>query len=654
MIRIFQQDNKATKIIFGAIIAAAIVTMVITLVPGIFNDDTATNAALFATVRTPGIWSRLLDGSTPITMQEVQAQTQRQMQQQHLPDYAMPFLINRVGQQQVERAVLVREADRLGLQVSDEDLRRELSTGPLSQYLFPGGKFIGDQQYMNFVEQFFGVGVTAFEKEVKEDLELQRLEALVTAGVTVSDAAVRTAYLEQGEKVKFNYAVVSGEDIKKSINPSDSELEAFFKQSAARYANAVPETRKITFMAFDDATLPGGKPQASDTEIQAYYSSHLDQFKSPEQVETRHILISVPKGADAKADAAAKAKAEDVLKQVQSGGNFADLAKKYSDDPGSKDQGGKLPMIPTSGLDPAYAQAAMALNPGQTSGLVRSQFGYHIIQTVAKQPAHTKSLAEVHDSIVAALESQKAAAAAQSYANQLVTEARKDGLDKTAQAHGLHVTTTDFVGRDGVIPSLPDSTALLTAAFGAAKGAAPQSATTGEGYAIFQVVDVKAAHAPDFASWKSHVLADYREQKTPALLNAEIIKLADRAKVLNDLSKAAAEMKLPLKSSDLVGRDAQIPDVGSMSGPASVLFTLPKNGISGPINEGPNGIVAQVTDKQEPTAEELAKNLPLTREKLLDQQRQETFGLFAASLLQRYQQSGGVVYSRKQQPAGLP
>ena len=255
-------------------------------------------------------------------------------------------------------------------------------------------------------------------------------------------------------------------------------------------------------------------------------------------------------------------------------------------------------MMPTSGLDPTYAHAAMALNPGQTSGLVRSQFGYHIIQTVAKQPAHTKTLAEVHDSIVAALESQKAAAAAQNYANQLVTEARKDGLEKTAQAHNLHVVTTDYVGRDGVIPSLPDSTALLTAAFGVAKGAAPQSATTGEGYAIFQVLDVKAAHAPDFAAWKSHVLADYRDQKAPELLNAQLIKLADRAKVLNDLPKAAAEMKLPVKTSDLVGRDTQLPDLGSMSGPASVLFSLPKGGISGPINEGPTlGTVAQVVDQ---------------------------------------------------------
>jgi peptidyl-prolyl cis-trans isomerase D len=506
---------------------------------------------------------------------------------------------------------------------------------------------------MNFVEEAWGVGVAQFEKQAKEDLELQRLQALITGSATVSDNAVRTAYLQQGQKVKFTYAVISAENIKKTINPSDADLQAFFKQNASHYATAVPETRKITFIAFDDASLPGGKPQASEAEIQTYYNSNLAQFKVPEQVQTRHILISVPKTADAKTDAAARAKAEDVLKQVQSGGNFAELAKKYSDDPGSKDQGGALPMMPTSGLDPAYAQAAMKLNPGQTSGLVRSQFGYHIIQTIAKQPAHTKTLAEVHDSIVAALESQKAAAAAQNYASQLVAQARKDGLDKTAQAHNLHVITTDFIGRDGVIPSLPDSTALLTAAFGAAKGAAPQSATTGEGYAIFQVVDVKPAHAPDFASWKSHVLDDYREQKAPELLNAQLIKLADRAKVLNDLSKAAAEMKLPVKTSDLVSRDAQIPDIGSMSGPASVLFSLPRGGISGPINEGPNGTVAQIVDKQEPTAEDLAKNLPATREKLLDQQRQEAFNLFAASLIQRYQQSGGIVYTH-QLPAGLP
>lgn len=652
MIRLFQQDNRATKIIFGVIIAAAIITMVITLVPGIFNDDTGNNPAVFATVRSPSIWTRITGGSTSITMSDVENDARRQLQQQHLPDYALPFLLNRVGQQQVERAVLLREADRLGLEVSDSDLRRELQTGPLSQYLFPNGQFIGEDRYISFVEQFFGLSLLQFEQEVKKDLELQRLQAVVTGGATISDAAVRAEYMQQGEKIKFDYAVISADDIKKSINPSDAELETFFKQNATRYASAVPETRKLTLFAFDDASLPGGKPQITDAEIQAYYKAHTSDYTVPEQVKTRHILISAPKNADAKTDAAAKAKAEDVLKQLQGGAKFADLAKKYSDDPGSKDQGGELPMMPTSNLDPSYAKAAMALNPGQTSGLVRSQFGYHIIQTEAKDAAHTKPLAEVHDIIAAQLESQKAAGAAQNYASALVAQARKDGLEKTAQAHNLHVITTDFLGRDGVIPSLPDSTAVMTAAFSAPKSGAPQSVSTGEGYAIFQVVDVHPAHAPEFAAWKSHVLDDYREQKTPELLNAQLIKLADRAKVLNDLHKAAAEMKVPVKTSDLVGRDSQVPDIGSMSGAASVLFSLQKGAISGPINEGPNGSVAQVVEKQEPTPEDIAKNLPATKQHLIEQQRNEIFAVFAGSLMQRYQQAGAIIYSRKQ-PGGL-
>jgi peptidyl-prolyl cis-trans isomerase D len=83
---------------------------------------------------------------------------------------------------------------------------------------------------------------TAFETEMKEELELQRLQGMITGGVTVSDAAVREAYLQQGTKVKFDYAVVSLNDIKKSIDPSEGDLQAFFKQNAARYANAIPET----------------------------------------------------------------------------------------------------------------------------------------------------------------------------------------------------------------------------------------------------------------------------------------------------------------------------------------------------------------------------------------------------------------------------
>jgi peptidyl-prolyl cis-trans isomerase D len=646
MIRILQQDNIYTKAIFAVIIGATIILMVIFLVPGIFDNGDTTDASVYATVHTPGLLGRITGDTTSIKTEDVQRTAQQQMQQQQLPDFYLQFVMSRAGQLEVERAVLQQEADRLGLRVSDDDLRHYLQKGPYAQYLFPGGKFIGQEAYIDFIESMFHLPVTQFEGEVKEDIELQRLQALVTGGVSVSDSAVRAAYMQTGTKVQFDYAVISGTDLKATIQPTDAELETFFKANATRYANAIPETRKITFFSFDSSSLPGGAAQVTDAEAQAYYDAHADQYKTPEQVKTRHILITVAKGADAKTDAAAKAKAEDVLKQVKAGGNFAELAKKYSDDPGSKDQGGELPMIATSGLDPAFGQAAMALNPGQTSGLVRSSFGYHIIQTEAKDQASTKPFADVKASIVTQLQTQKSAAVGQNYVVQLVAEAKKDGLDKTAAAHNLHVITTDYVAKTGIIPSLADSTTLLSAAFDATKGAAPQSASTGDGYAVFQVEDIQAAHAPDFASYKSHILDDYRAQKTPELLNSQLITLSDRARELKDLHKAAAEMKLTVKSSDLVGRDAQITDIGSLSGAASVVFNLSKGAISGPINEGANGVVVQLTDKQEPSAEDVAKNFDATKEKLLDAQRQEAFSVFVDSLMNRYLKAKAITYSK--------
>jgi peptidyl-prolyl cis-trans isomerase D len=649
MIRILQQDNWLIKAVFATIIGAVILFMVITLVPGILQDSASNDPGVYASVHTPGLLGKLGGDSVNIKTVDVQRQAEQQMQQQNLPPFYLQFVMSRAGQIMIERTVLQHEADRLGLQVSDQDLKNYLQNGPYSQYLFPGGKYVGDDAYINFVETYFRLPLADFQEEVKSDLEIQRLQALVTGGVTVSDSAVRAEYMKTGTKVKFDYAVVSSTGLGATINPSDADLEAFFKSNAARYATAVPETRKISFFSFDSGNLPGGGPAAAtDAEVQAYYQQHLEQYKTPEQVKTRHILIAVAKGADSKTDAAAKAKAEDLLKQVKAGGNFADLAKKNSDDPGSKDQGGDLPMIATSGLDPAYAKAAMALNPSQTSDVVRSQFGYHIIQTPQKEPAHVKSLAEVKPSIMEAISAQKSGSAAQNFGTQLVTEAKKNGLQKTADAHGLHLQTTDFLGRTGTISTLPDSAALLNAAFSAAKGAAPEVTSTGEGYAVFQVTDVQAAHAPNFADYKPTILSDYRAQKTPELLNAELIKLADRAKILNDLRKAAAEMKLEVKSSDLVGHDAQVPEVGAMSGAASVAFTLPKGGISGPINEGANGVVLELTDKQEPNADDIAKNLPATRTKLLDQKRQEAFSVFIGNLMDRYEKAKAITYTKKQ------
>jgi peptidyl-prolyl cis-trans isomerase D len=655
MIRILQQNNKATKVIFAVIIGFAVVTMVITLVPGIFDSvGSSSDPNTFATVHEPGFIGKVFGETETVTRPEIARAVQQQMQGRQVPPYLMPYFESQAGNQLVQLAILKIEGDRRGLEVSDEDLRRVLHQGQFGQVLFPGGNYIGDDKYMDFIQNQFGMTRGEFEGLLKKEIEQGRLQSLITGGVTVSDNEVRDSYRTSGTKVKFDYAVLSSDDISKTLNPSDSDLQTFFKNNAPRYVTAIGESRKLQYLSFGIDQVPGGKPQVTDAEVQAYYNSHLPAYTVKEQVKARHILISVPQGADAKTDAAAKAKAEDLLKQIKAGGNFAALAAANSDDPGSKTTGGELGTFTRGKMVPEFEKAAFSLQPGQTSDPVKTSFGYHLIQVESKDAAHTKTVDEVKGEILPLLQQQKLGTVEQNFANTLAAEAKKDGIEKTAAAHNLHAITTDYLAKDGTIAGVSDGTAMLSQAFTTNKGAAPAVASTGDGFAIFQVLDVKAPHAPTFDEYKSHILADYREQQVPQMLVAQLSKLAERAKALNDLHKAAAEMNIPVKSSDLVGKDGQVPDLGAMSGQASVAFTLAKGAISGPINTGRIGSVLQLTDKQEPSADDIAKNLGQTRETMLNSKRSEVFNIYLGTLTDKYKKAGAIRIKAAPATPGAP
>lgn len=652
MIRFLQKDSRVVKTIFIVIIAVACITMVITLVPGIFSNEVSSSDT-YATIRGAGFLGRFFGGDD-ISTQEVQQLAQRMMQRQQMPDFILPYMMQRAGQGLIQQHVELQEANRLGVSVTDDDLRTFLHTGMWGQVLFPNGHYIGDAEYASLVSQNFGISRDTFEKELKKEIQENRLQSFVTAGVTVSDQQVRDSYRQQGTKIKFDYAVISTDDLRKTINPTDAELQTFFKQNAARYAKAIPEARKLEYIAFTTANLPGGAPQVTDAEVQQYYSQHQKDYQVEDQVKVRHILIKVDPNADAKTDAAAKQKAEDILKQLRNGGNFAELAKKNSDDPGSKDQGGELGFIKHGVTVPEFDKAAFALQPGQISDLVKTKFGYHIIQSEEKQTAHTRPLDEVKPTIMSLLTRQKEAQAQQAFAQQLANEAQKSGMTQTAAAHHLQVVTTDYLAQNAIIPTLADGSQMLTAAFSAKTGGAPQVASTGDGYAVFQVQDVHAAHAPSFDEYKSHVLDDFRDEQLPSLLSRKTTELADKAKAENDLAKAAKEVGATMKSSDLIGRDAQVPDVGQLSQTAPTLFDLNVGQLSQPINSQRTGVVAKLTQKQEPTPDEIQKNFEKTRDSLLNQKRDEMFSVFVTNLVDQYQKEGRIRVSRRAQQPGLP
>jgi peptidyl-prolyl cis-trans isomerase D len=295
---------------------------------------------------------------------------------------------------------------------------------------------------------------------------------------------------------------------------------------------------------------------------------------------------------------------------------------------------------------PEFDNAIFTQKIGDTT-LVHTQYGYHIIQVEERQTAHTQPLAEVAPTIQVQLIRQKEAQAEAAYAQSLASEAAKNGLAKTAAAHHLEVVTTPSLNSTGVIPGLPDGSQVVTKAFTLKQGTDPAYAPTGEGYAIFQVTGITPSHAPVFADFKAKIATDYADERLPQLLNEKTKELADKAHALNDLAKAAKEMGATVKTSDLVGDSGQVPDFGQVGSVAPQLFDLAPGAISGPIDTERTGVVAKILDKVSPTPEEIAKNLDATREQILDQRREEVFGIYVSNAQDQFKKAKLIAINAK-------
>jgi peptidyl-prolyl cis-trans isomerase D len=630
MIRQLQNAGPTVKIVLGALLVLICASMAITLIPG-FGSNLgigSTPAGVLATI-----------GDQSVTVPEVQREARAMIRQQFPrggPQAAMllPYFASQAAEQLINEKALVAEAHRLGLRVSDDELRDELQHGQLGQMLFPDGKFVGQEQYEDFVQRN-DMTVPQFESLEKDFILVRKLRALVSSSAFISDAEVRTEFNQRNTKVKFEYAAITQADILRGLHPTDEELKAFYERNKATYNNSIPEKRKIEYVVVDSSKVAGAAT-VTDQDLQTYYGQHREEYRVPDQVKVSHILIKTPLPApgakeDEKGIADARAKAEDVLKQVKAGGDFAKLAEKYSDDPGSAKNGGELGWIGRGRTVPEFEKAAFSLGKGQTSDLVKSSYGFHIIHVEDKQDAHLKTLAEVKGEIEEKVKQEKIAHATEAAGNSLLSQARNDGFDKAAAAKGDTPVTTDFFSRTDSLPGLAPNPQFMDAVFNEAEKAPADVVQVPQGYVVFQLLGIKPPATPSFEEIRSKVESEFKNERAAFLLQQKTQELSDRAKAGHDLKKAAKDLGATVKTSDLVAPDGQVPDIGSMSG-ATAVFSLKPGDISGPITASGNGVVARLLEKQAPTDQDFAEKKDGIRQSLVEAKQNDLFGLFVTNL----------------------
>jgi len=637
MIRFLQSPGKVKKYLLGGLLVFISITMLLYLIPQGGSNITGQ----------PNILARV--GDDNITIEDVarRAEEFQRSQGRQIPPAMMPQLVDYMI---TDRAQLL-QAQRLGLRVSDAELKDELQHGPLSTYIFPDGKFVGQEKYQNFVTQQLQSSVEHFEEQERNYILQRKLTALVTSNISVTPADIEREYQRQNLKVKLQYAVVSLADLSKQITVSEPEIKAYYQSHKSQYENSVPEKRKAKYAVIDVGKLAAGE-QISPSELLGYYNQHKSEFQQQEEIKASHILIKTEAGPDGKvsaaADAAARKKAEDILKKLRAGANFEELAKKESDDKASAINGGSLGFFQRGSMVPEFEKAAFSLNKGQISDLVKTQYGYHIIRVDDKHQAGMPSIEQVKEKIEPFLKQQKAQREAEALANSVQSEAGSQGLDAAAAKHALQVVNGDWFARGDSLPGLGAAPEFMQAVFSAQEKSPPQSVGTQLGYVVFQVTGVKPPATPTFAEIRSQVESQFKTEKAAGMLEQKAAQISDRARALHDLKKAAKEVGAEVKTSDWLGAQSQAPDLGNMGGPASVAFAMKPGEISAPLFQGRTAAVLMVTDRQEAPAGDLAKSQDQIRDQLLRTKRQEALELYLAGMVKRLEKEGKIRKNQQQ------
>jgi peptidyl-prolyl cis-trans isomerase D len=645
MIRFLQTQGPTKKIILSGILLVICAAMVITFIPGGLTSELTGQPG-------KGVVAKV-DGSE-ISSDEVR-QTARQMAQQDAQRYGemaqklMPFLIQqetiRAVDQMIDRQALLSAARRMGLRVSPEEVKDELQHGRYAATFFPGGNFIGQVEYEDMLQR---ANLTApkFEQSVGDDILLTKLQALISGSASASENEIHSQFMKDNSKVKFEYAGLKQDDLRKGLHPTDEELKAFYETHKGSYANSVPEKRKVKY-AIVETGKAAADVQVTSDDLRTYYDQHRDQYRMPEQVKVSHILIKTPlPGPDGKVDekgvAEARHRAEDLLQQLKSGAKLEDLAKKYSEDTGSAKQGGSLGWIGKGQTVPEFEKTAFSLSKGQMSDLVKSSYGFHIIRVDDKQEAHVRTLDEVKPEIEPVIKHQKGQQIAQKKADALMKQARTQGLDAAAATLGVPVITSDFFSRKDNLPGLGPANQFMDAVFASAENSPPDMAPASQGITVFQLLGVKPASTPTFEEIRSRLEDEFKNERSSTLLSQKVQELSDRAKAEHDLKRAAKELGATVKTSDFVLPDGQVPDVGSMSGQAAVAFTMKPGEISGPISSGANAVVLSVLENQQPTDADFTAKRDQIRDQLLLGKQEERFKLFVSSLVDEMTRSGKI------------
>ena len=550
MFDLFRSRDKLVRIMLGGILLVVAASMVTYLIPNSNLGDTTGSDTVLAEVAGQKLTQKDFEKHFAIVMQNMQGATP-EMAQVIFPQY-LDSEIQKLGANYV--------AQKMGLTVTDD----EILTGMMnnSQQFFQNGVFNRD----GFDQFLASMGMTEQDAmdQIRDQIMFRKLQDAVLEGIVVTPREVKDEYSRRYDKAKIAYIGFPANKFADEVKPTDDQLRKVFDIDKGGYP--VPAKTSYQVVVVDQEKV-AATLTVTDAQLHQAYSASMDNFRMPERIHARHILVSTQGKSDAEKKTL-KAKADDILKQLKGGADFAELAKKVSDDKGSGEKGGDLDWVVKGQMVPEFDSAAFALKPMELSPVVTSQFGYHIIQVTEKEAAHVKPFEEVKANLADELKKQGITDKVQAMGDEIHTALVKSpgSAPDIAKQYGAQFVEVKEAVAGAPVPTLGPSPEIDGAlAQMKPNDVSPVIGLPSNRLAVVVLVARIPARLSTFDEVKEQVRQKYVLAQAQLIADAKAKEAADRLEKGEDMEKVAKSYKLDVVTSSAFGRADAVEGLGQAS-----------------------------------------------------------------------------------------
>jgi len=495
----------------------------------------------------------------------------------------------------VNSRLLLAEAARLGISASDEEVFAAITR----QSIFWNQKGEFDRNVYQMALRSIRMTPTQFEANFRNEYIANKVREMVRSSAQATPKQAREIYDWIAEQATMDYILSSPKEYLDKIELTEEEIQKFYTDNEERFM--VPEQVRIRYLNFTPKDLAAFQ-QVSDEEIKAYYEAHKDSMVQKEEVKASHILIMVKDSDSESVKKEAKAKIENVLTLAKKGEDFAELARKHSEGPSSVN-GGELGWFGRGSMVPEFETAAFATPKGEISGLVRTQFGWHVIKVEDKKEAETKSLADAKEEIRETIAQEKASAEISDKLDQAMDRLVSGmSLEAVADELGLLAVTSSPLPEQFLPQAFGMTPEAAKVVMGIPVGEAHQTplAINGGYMLLEKVQDIAAAPMP-LDQVKAVVITNLKREKAVEMAT----KNAQEVLAKVQTPKGTEALKGQIKTSAAFDRQGNVPELGQNKELADAIFAAKDNAWLPKTYNLSTGVVVAKLNKRIPASEEI-------------------------------------------------